>query len=194
VDSKTLVGLLVGVALLVASFFLGKSSVKTPPLIADTVIVHNYSSVETSFNIDTVQAYLKLKKNNAILKSENIRLQIYSDSLNDFIEFPDVIVASLDTTLIDSSTLSILYFFPPQNTFLINYLAKPIINSIDSIFIKQKETEYIKQDGLWLHGLLGYGSGNVGIGASVGYSWGGIGIILAGQQQPIYTVNFHHNF
>ena len=193
-DSKTLVALLVGVALLVASYFLGRSSVKPPPLIADTVAVHYVSTVQSSFVIDTVQAYLKLKKNNAILKSENIKLQIYSDSLQEYIDQPEPIVASFDTTLVDSSTLSILYLFPPQNSFLLAYHAKQRFNTIDSIFITKHETEYIKQNGLWLHGLVGYGSGNTAIGASVGYSWGGIGMIIPSNQNPIYTVNFHYNF
>lgn len=192
-DTKTLIALIVGVALLIASFFFGRATVHVPVFNADTVTVHHYTTVETSFNLDAVPAYLHLKNNNAKLQSVNLRLQRYSDSLQKFIDEPEQIIAALDTLLDDSSSLNIQYLFPPINSFLIDYRARPIYNSIDTIFISKKIIEIVKRDGLWLNGLTGYGQ-NVALGFSIGYSWGGIGIVLVGNQNPIYTLNYHYSF
>jgi hypothetical protein len=191
VSQNSLIGLILGVALLVASFFFGRATVHIPVIDTNTTVSTHIDTIETSFNIDTVKAYLRLKNNNAKLLSINLRLQRFIDSV--WVEEPEQMIAALDTTLDDSSSLNIQYLFPPINSFLISYRARPYYISQDTIRITRKVPEFVKKESLWLHGLAGYGS-NVALGFSVGYSWGGVGMILVSDKSPIYTLNFHYDF
>jgi hypothetical protein len=194
VSQNSLIGLILGVALLVASFFFGRATAPKPPTVnTDTVRIHHYTTVEASFRIDTATAYLKLLKSNQTLYNAKLRLQRFSDSLQMFIDENEQLIAALDTTLDDSSSLNIQYLFPPINSFLIDYRARPYYISQDTIRITRKVPEFVKKESLWLHGLAGYGS-NVALGFSVGYSWGGVGMILVSDKSPIYTLNFHYDF
>jgi hypothetical protein len=195
VDTKTLVGLFIGVALLVASFFFGRATVHIPTVNTDTVRIHHYTTVEPSFRIDTVPAYLRLVKGIEGLKSDAIKLRRYSDSLQKFIDEPDQLIAALDTTLVDSSRLNIQYLFPPINSFLLDYRARPYYSTKDTIFIQRKVVEEVYKEHLfWLQGSLGYMNKNPNIGAYVGIKDFGIGCQLFMDKSPNYLAVFKREF
>jgi hypothetical protein len=191
--TKTLIALVIVVALLIGSFIFGRATAPKPTVIADTVRIHHYTTVETSFRLDTVQAYLRLKSNNARLQSVNLKLQRYSDSLKKFIDEPNQLIASLDTLLTDTSKLHIDYYFPPINSFNIDYQARPIKITRDTIFIMRiKPVEIYKEKLWWVAGSMGYSHKDLNIGILGGIKNFGIGYQLFPDRSPNYMVIFRY--
>lgn len=191
-DLKTLIGWIIAAILIVGSYYLGKTTQSPPIHTTDTVEIRQYTIVEQQIKLDTVKAYLKLLKSNRELSASKIRLTYEVDSLNEIIN-KDFAVASLDTMLMDSTRLTIDYYYPPLNFFDISYKSKPKTYIYDTLIIRQKYPKIIEpKTRAWIGGQLGVNRSLVGV--AFGYSIGGVGVLLADKHKPIYTVNVFYTF
>jgi len=112
-------------------------------IIKDTIIIRD------TLRIENTQAvlYFKKKYNQELIRSDSLQNELFLKKQYD-------IIAELDT-IINEDSLNIKYYFPPVNTFFLDYRKKPIYLYRDKVFYVDKKN--IWENIFW--GVAGFSAG-----------------------------------